>query len=244
MYGWKGKVGLLVPAGNRVILPEFYEIAPPGVAFFETRMIVRGDWISEESNFAMLDNARRGMDELKICGVDVCVFACTASSFLKGKGWDETFVTDGERRIGVPVTTTVLSILEALNRLGKKRIALATPWKSEVNQRAVRYLELSGFDVVKVFSSPVDRFRVNDQPPGFAYALAEKADDPNAEVLCLFATDLRSLGALSRLEKVLGKPVVSSNQAILFNALRILNYDQAISGYGSLLERLNDAAMA
>ena len=237
MYGLKGKVGLLVPAGNRVILPELYRVAPSDVAFFETRMIVQGDWISEESNFSMIDNASRGLAELKICNVDVCVLACTATSFLKGRNWDEAFVAEGEKASGIPVTTTTLSLLEAFRALKTRRIAIASPWAPEINKRAVTYLEASGFEVVHAVSEPIDRIRVNDQFPEFAYALAEKADVRAAEAICIFATDLRSMEILSSLERNLGKPAVSSNQAILFNSLRILNNNQAITGFGSLLER-------
>ena len=67
--------------------------------------------------------------------------------------------------------------------------------------------------------------------------MAVKADVPQAEAICIFATDLRGIEILSLLEKKLGKPVVNSNQAILFNALRILNDNQLITGFGSLLER-------
>jgi maleate cis-trans isomerase len=237
MYGSNGKIGLLEPAGNRVILPEFYRVAPPGIAFFETRMVVQGDWISEASNFSMIDNAGRGLAELKICNVDVCVLACTATSFLKGRKWDQAFVAEGQKELGIPVTTTTLSLLEALKALMKKRIAIASPWAPEINRRAVVYLEESGFEVVHAFSDPVDRIRVNDQMPEFTYSLASKADAPSAEAICIFATDLRSIEVLSSLEKDLKKPVISSNQAILFNALRILNYNQMIPGFGSLLEK-------
>ncbi len=238
MYGWKGKIGLLVPAGNRVILPEFYKVSPPGIAFFETRMTVEGAWISEASNFAMIENAERGLEELKICKVDVCALACTATSFLKGRKWDETFAEEAQTRIGIPVTTTALSLLEALSVIKKKRISLATPWSSEVNRKAIQYLDESGYEIVGISEQPIDRLRVNDQPPEWTYSLARKADRESAEALCIFATDLRSLEILQPLEKILGKPVISSNQAILFNTLRILNYDQTILGYGSLLEQL------
>jgi maleate cis-trans isomerase len=236
VYGSRGKIGLLVPAGNRVILPEFYKVAPPGVAFFETRMIVQGSWISEESNFSMIENARRGLEELKICKVDVCALACTATSFLKGREWDKAFVKEGRDQMGIPVTTTVLSILEALRFLGKKRIAVASPWSSEVNQKAVRYLQESGIDVVNVHAEAIDRITVNDQLPKWTYHLAREADKASAEAVCIFATDLRSMEVIAPLEKVLGKPVISSNQSILFHTLRLMNYDETITGYGALLE--------
>ena len=236
MYGRKGKIGLLVPAGNRVLIPEFYRVAPPEVAFFETRMIVQGSWISEESNFSMIENARRGVEEFKICEVDVCVLACTATSFLKGTKWDDSFVKEAREEMGIPVTTTVLSILEALRFLRKDRIAIASPWSPEVNQKAARYLHESGIEVVNIHSEPTDRITVNDQWPEWTYDLARKADRASAEAVCIFATDLRSIEVIPTLEETLGKPVISSNQAILFNSLRLLNYDQPVLGYGLLLE--------
>jgi maleate cis-trans isomerase len=236
MYGVKGKVGLLVPAGNRVILPEFYRIDPEGMAFFETRMIIEGSWISEDSNFAMIENAARGLNELKVCRVELCVLACTATSFLKGKGWDEAFTRKALEETGIPATTTVLSILEALAFLNVKKVAVATPWHSEINQKAVSYLQGNGYDVVRVYSEPLDRITVNDQWPDFAQRLAQKADHEAAEAVCLFATDLRTIDILSPAEKILGKPVISSNQSILFNVLRILGHNQTLPGYGSLLE--------
>ena len=57
----KGNIGFLVPAGNRVILPEMYRMAGERFGFFETRLMVSGDQISRESNFAMIENIKRGM---------------------------------------------------------------------------------------------------------------------------------------------------------------------------------------
>jgi len=63
------------------------------------------------------------------------------------------------------------------------------------------------------------------------------ADHPDAQALVLSCTDMRSVEVLARLETAVGKPVISSNQAMLFEALQRLNIEEPIQGFGQLLER-------
>lgn len=231
----KGNIGFLVPAGNRVILPEMYRMAGQGFNFFETRLMVSGNQISRESNFAMIENIKRGMQELQTARVDVCVFACTVSSFLKGREWDHDFCEQWENVSDFPVTTTVLSLIESLRHLKARKIAVATPWHEEANAAAKNYMEDCGFEVVSMSGHPLNRFEVNDMNPEDTFRFAGQADSPEAECLCIFATDLPSAEILQKLEHDLEKPVISSNSAILWNSLRLLNIRYGVKGFGRLL---------
>ena len=64
---------------------------------------------------------------------------------------------------------------------------------------------------------------------------AREADSHEAECLCIFATDLPSAEILQKLEHDLEKPVISSNSAILWNSLRLLNIRYGVKGFGRLL---------
>ena len=55
--------------------------------------------------------------------------------------------------------------------------------------------------------------------PEAVFDLGRRADSAEAEVLVLSCTDMRSVEALERLEIALGKPVITSNQAMIFAAL-------------------------
>lgn len=232
----KGNIGFLVPAGNRVILPEMYRMSTEGYGFFETRLMVSGDHVSRDSNFAMIKNIQRGMQELETARVDVCVFACTVSSFLKGYRWDDEFCRKWAEKCSFQISTTALSLVESLRHLNAGKIAVATPWHEEANQAAVTYLKARDIDVVSISSYPLNRFEINDMKPEGTYRFAKKADSDAAECLCIFATDLQSAEILQKLEDDLGKPVISSNSAILWNILRMLKAPHGVKGFGRLLD--------
>jgi len=231
----KISIGFLVPAGNRVILPEMYRMAGDRYGFFETRLMVSGDRISRESNFAMVENINRGMQEMQAAGVDACLFACTVSSFLKGKAWDEDFCRVWEDRVGFRVGTTAVSLVKSLRSLNVSKIAVATPWHEMANEAAKQYMESYGFEIVNLSGHPLNRFEVNDMAPEKTHQLAKAADAKDAECLCIFATDLPSAGIIRNLEIELGKPVISSNTAILWNAMQMVKAKAGVNGFGRLL---------
>jgi len=76
--------------------------------------------------------------------------------------------------------------------------------------------------------------------PDDVFALGCQADHPDSQAVVLSCTDMRSVEAISRLEAHLGKPVITSNQAMMWATLRHLDVGAAPRGYGHLLER--DAA--
>jgi arylmalonate decarboxylase len=229
-------IGFLVPAGNRVILPEMYRMAGDRYGFFETRLMVSGDQISRESNFAMVENINRGMQEMQTARVDACLFACTVSSFLKGKAWDEDFCRGWEDRVGFGVSTTAVSLVKSLFSLNVSKIAVATPWHATANEAAKQYMESYGFEIVNISGHPLNRFEVNDMAPEGTHRFARAADVKDAECLCIFATDLPSADIIQRLEIELDKPVISSNTAILWNVLQMLKAEEGVSGFGRLLD--------
>ena len=93
-----------------------------------------------------------------------------------------------------------------------------------------------GFNVVSIETASVaDQKEVNRISTEVVYRLARKADRSDADALCLLATDLRTFPILQQLEDDLGKPVVGTNQALLWRTLQLVDLDDKIEGYGSLL---------
>jgi hypothetical protein len=68
-----------------------------------------------------------------------------------------------------------------------------------------------------------------------AYLLARRADASGADAVLLSGTGLPTVAVLEMLERDLGKPVISSNQACLWQALRLAGVREAIPGFGRLL---------
>jgi maleate isomerase len=79
---------------------------------------------------------------------------------------------------------------------------------------------------------------INDQDPESVAEFAARACRPEADALLCSCTACRSVEAVAAIERRTGKPVVSSNQATIWTALRALGATDPIAGFGRLLERL------
>jgi maleate isomerase len=68
-----------------------------------------------------------------------------------------------------------------------------------------------------------------------AYMLGRAADAAAAEAVLISGTGLPTAGIIERLERDLGKPVLSRQQASLWRALRLAGITDAVAGFGRLL---------
>jgi maleate cis-trans isomerase len=62
-----------------------------------------------------------------------------------------------------------------------------------------------------------------------------EVDDPESDALFISCTALHTFGLIEKLEKDLKKPVITSNQATIWNVLRLAGIKDKINGYGQLL---------
>ncbi|MFZ5943045.1 MAG: maleate cis-trans isomerase family protein [Bacillota bacterium] len=221
MYGWRGKLGLLIPANNTVIEPEINKMLPNGAAAFATRMIVEGPF-NGEALHRMEIQASRGIDELLLSQVDVIAYACMSTSIVKGKDWDMSF-QERLKGKGVEMITAAHCTIKALLELNAKNVAILTPYPAAIQQMVTPYFQDWGLNPVSLNSLNIDDYhavtRVTSQN---LYREAKSLNLKKAQALCILATDLRTLEVITPLEKDLGIPVVSTNLAILWAFLKIL----------------------
>ncbi|WP_266082691.1 maleate cis-trans isomerase family protein [Haladaptatus caseinilyticus] len=172
---------------------------------------------------------------LETTNVDVIAYSCTTGSLLKGEG----FETEIEQRIEdiaeVPAVATAASIKRALDTLGIESISVATPYIEELNELEVDYLEESGYEVVDIYglSCQTDE-EICAYHPETAYQQARSMDREDAEGIFISCTGYRTFEIIEQLEKDLDKPVVTSNQATLWDALRTIGVDYSELELGSL----------
>jgi maleate cis-trans isomerase len=126
--------------------------------------------------------------------------------------------------------------VEALRSLGVRRIAYATPYDAELTERGRAHLIRHGFDVVAVARLEGVR-NIYEETPARAYAVGRQADRPTADAVFLSGTGMPTLPILQALEDDLGKPVISANSAMMWNALRIAGVTRPTQGHGRLFDR-------
>jgi maleate cis-trans isomerase len=240
MYGKRGKIGLLVPAVNSTMEAEFHRLVPDGVSVHTNRMPLLRSVSSVETIEAMVEafeTVAMRVRELAEAGVGVVMFGCTSGSFAKGPAGDRRLQEAMARDTGLALFTTTTASVEAARALGLRRLAVVTPYPAEVNARLRAYFEACEIDVVNLatFDEPDMAAHAAHEPEEVA-ALVRHADRPEADGLFVACTQVRAIDAADRLERELGKPVITANQASLWVCLRALKVPDPIRGFGRLLE--------
>jgi len=239
----QGRIGLLVPSSNTTVEAEFYRALPRDVTVHTARLFLTR--IAPESILKMVEDMETQAKLLASADVDVIVLGATAPSFLKGLGYDRELISKIESATGRAATTTSTALVQAIKQTGARRVALGSAYDENVNAIAKAFLEASGIEVVDVRGlALVDNLVVGRLGADSAYDLALELDRSRADAIVLSCTNWRTLDAIERIERETGKPVISTSQASIWAALRMLGYRQPIEGYGKLLRELASATEA
>ena len=234
------RLGFLVPPGNPTTEPEVFRLAPAGVTVHFHRMFLAGGEPGshqgqEERNRQQAAHMEESARLLAMVKPAVIVMAHTATSYTLGQEGEAAMVATVERATGIPFITAFGSVVAALGHLGATRVALATPYAREWTLRGKGHLEAHGIDVAS-WGHLDDVSNIYDETPERAYALARRVDVPQAQALFLSGVGMPTLDVLARLERDLGKPVISSCSAMVWNALRVAGVTGKVSGFGRLFD--------
>lgn len=235
----RARLGLIVPSTNSINEKEWLRALPEGAAMHVARMPLHLDTASDAGWRALeADLARAASDLAATADIDVLAYGCTAGSLALPLDRLTGFMT---ARIGRPSVATAPAIVAALRRLGATRIALATPYHDALNAHEAAFLVACGFDVVSVVglghgAGGAHEFtRIAQVTGDEVEALVRACDHPAADAIVLSCTDLATQSIHATLEARFGKPVVSSNQATLWAALKAASISPDRPSWGRLM---------
>ncbi len=236
--GFRARLGFLLPPGNPTIEPELMALAPPGVSLHFHRMVARGVTGSldgqEARNRMMIDSLDDGVELLAMVKPDVIVIAHTATSYTLGIEGEAALLARLTAASGRRVVTAFGAVAAALQKLKVERVALGAPYSAETTVQGKAHLEAYGFRVV-AHDNLKGVTNIYDETAERAYRLARSVDRPEAQAVFLSGTGMPTLTVLEMLETDLGKPVISSNLAMMWHALRVAGVGAKVAGYGRLL---------
>lgn len=240
-YSSRGKIGLIVPPTNTVNEAEWGRLMPAGVTFHTVRMPIH-DHVSSEADRRILvrDIAARAA-ELIPAEVDVVAYACTAGSMVSPP---RSLPEAVSAVAGVPVVTTAAAIVEALRVLGAGKLSVATPYHDALNAHETAFLTAAGIEVRAIkglgigANGPADYPLIARTPIEAVFQHAKSAFVRGSDALLISCTDFPTLPLIERLERELGVPVVTSNQATLWDALRSIGLVEPIAQGGILLSNV------
>jgi maleate isomerase len=155
--------------------------------------------------------------------VSLIVYACTSGSLFNGLGHDIALSQRIGLLTGASALTTATAVLEALRTLGVSSVSVGTPYLPEVDEAEKRFLEQNGLEVVTIKGMGLKHNRkIGRIKPSDVFRLAMSFRSDPSQGIFLSCTNMPTLSVIERLERETGKPVVSSNRATLWAALKRL----------------------
>jgi maleate cis-trans isomerase len=240
MTDWRARLGFVIPPGTPTVEREMMTLAPAGVSVHFNRMVARGAVGTLDNLQARARSHVEHMDEtvemLASVEPDVIVLAHTATSYYLGIEGERELAQRQRVRTGIPFITAFGSVVEALRHLGAQKVAVGTAYDEALTMAGKAMLQGHGFEVLNAQCLPGVK-SIFDETERRVYGLIRDADRTDAQAVFISGVGLPTLGVLQALEDDLGKPVLSSASAMLWNALRHAGVACRIPGYGSLLSK-------
>jgi len=238
----RARLGVLVPAGNPTIEPELYRMAPPSVTIHFARLDTRASEPGaadgmEQHTLAYLDSLPAATRSLAAVKPDFVALGHTAVSYLTGFAREPALLERLVALAGTRAVTTARAICAALEHLDVRRLALATPYPEAISAAGRAYWTAAGFEVVG-YRRLEGVTNIYEETEERAFTLGREADVPDADAVLISGTGLPTAGVVERLERDLGKPVVTSQAATLWHALREVGINDPVRGYGRLLTEI------
>ena len=241
MYGWRARIGLLVPAVNNTMERELWSLVPDGITVATARIACEREGTADTLR-AMDAEGKAACARVRTAEPDIVLFGCTSASFYRGAQWNDGFQAELSAIAGVPAVSTSGAMAACLKRSGIKKIAVVTPYVETTNERLRRYLHSGGVEVARLGTfDMLDMFDHAKIQPGDVYAKVKETASDESEAVFIACTQVRALEVVDALERDLGKPVYCANQASFWQVFEALGIDPGIERYGSLLRSLSPA---
>jgi maleate cis-trans isomerase len=244
MNGWRKRIGFISPSILETTVHDFFRFAPTGIGHVGITSNIE-TWGKDHFEGAL---ARLVEDATSLATrrVDYIIYAGVPLLVARGKGADLELIEAIRKATGLPSTTSVRSALNAFDRMGMRRIVLATPYPDEVQRQTLAFLRAHDIEVLKEASMNVGFRVLQDVHPGEIYRFAREvlAGAPSADGIYIPCPQWQVQEIVEALEQDTGKPVIAGDPADWWAAFDALGIHDRIEGCGRLLRSLSEESGA
>jgi maleate isomerase len=232
------RLGVLTPSSNTALEPLTSALAAQvaGCSAHFSRFSVTEIALSAQA-LGQFDDSKilAAAELLADAQVDVIGWSGTAAGWL-GFDTDLRLCERIEQRTGIRATTAVLALNELLALQGITRLALVTPYTTDVQQRIVDNYRAIGISVVAERHLGI---RVNHDfalvEPALLRALMHETAAAGPQAFTTFCTNLRAAPLAERIEADTGIPLLDTVSTTVWGMLRAAGGDPSvIRGWGQL----------
>ena len=165
--------------------------------------------------------------------LDCVAYGCTSGTIAAG--YQSIFEKVNSVKPNTKVTTPITSAINAMKSLNIKKLSIFTPYTNEINQSVINYFEKENIEIDELsyfdIASDLDIGKVD---PQYLFDSLSKIDISKSDALFISCTALPVLSLITELEKKINKVVLSSNQTLIWDTLKEINYNNKVEGFGEL----------
>jgi len=231
----RARVGFIIPTSNRMVEPQVQRYMPPGVVAHFTRIGMTNKHKAPlEQQLPKIAAAAEMLSESKC---DAVILQCTGTSMSGGLDMGKRVIEAMQRATGKPASTAASSLTSAFAALRAKKLVFVSETKQPDHERKLRYLREAGYEIVAdkaVGLAGTDEYCT--MPPQLWFDTTVALQNDSADAYFISCANIHSVDVIEDLEKVLNKPVVTSNQALAWHSLRLAGVDDRLENRGKLFE--------
>ncbi len=236
----RARMGVLVPFTNTNLEADMALLRPEGVSVHFARLGgYDADAIPDAGQMAGLGTAPLDEPLRLLCGArpDVVLYGCTSATLTHGAHFDRKLAGRIFSLSGAQTVTAAGALVHAIKALGVSKIGFASPYVAALNDAAIGFLASYGIETMSRFDvrEALDNYGQAALTPKDVFELGVAADSREAQAVVLSCTDMRAVETVERLEQRLGKPVITSNQAMVYAAMQSIGLETKVPGCGMLL---------
>ncbi|MGG1660201.1 maleate cis-trans isomerase family protein [Brevibacillus sp. NRS-1366] len=244
------RIGLIVPSSNTTMEKEIpamlqwrSQIEPNETfTFHSSRM--RMMHVTKEELSQMDADSDNCAVELSDARCDALAYACLVAIMCQGPGYHSV----SEERLSkvvkenggaANVISSAGALIEGINALEAKKVAIITPYMKSLTNLVIEYIESTGIEVTDSISLEVsDNLAVGRLDPLRLVDIAKDLNTNNADAVVLSAcVQMQSLPAIQKVENAIELPVLSAATATVHKLLKSLDLKPVVPNAGHLLSR-------
>ncbi|MBA4742457.1 MAG: aspartate/glutamate racemase family protein [Azoarcus sp.] len=235
-------LGVLTPSSNTALEPLTSALVAglPGVSAHFSRFTVTRITL-DEAALGQFDDSKilAAAQLLADARVDVIGWSGTAAGWM-GFEQDRQLCARIEEATGIRATTSILALNEILERAGRRRFGLVSPYTADVQQRIVANYAREGFECVADSRLDIsENFAFSEVGAETLTRQVREVAAAKPDAIATYCTNLRAAHLVPQWEAELGIPVFDTVSTVVWSMLRMTGHDPArVTGWGRMFQEV------
>lgn len=231
----RARIGFIIPSSNRMVEEQAWRLLPHDIIPHVTRLAMTNR--HKVPLDQLLPRIEQATALLADSDCDVMVLQCTGTSMSGGVAMEAQVLAAMEKVSGRPALSAASSLVSAFTTLKARKMVFISETRQDEHEQKLKFLHEAGYNILADRAVGLSgSAEYCSAPPQLWFDEAMKLRRDDADLYFISCANIRSIDIIEDLERALGRPVVTSNQAAFWCALRRIGITDRLPGLGRLFD--------